>query len=217
MISENLKSIFVHNPKTAGASMKNVLFKMSDDWKFDDWHYNIETLSRKCKGDWRDYFSFAFCRNPYSRFVSGFIHNLNRLQDPGDYHWSQYPYSYKVLCSWLDGTDLTICFKKFVNSTDFDMIFNKGWPIHIQPQYRFLTNLDNYFKIDYVGRFEDINTQHCDFYKMMDIFGVEDYYLPHLHSNHINHYEFYDGATMDRVFDKYRLDFEIFGYDRSFL
>ena len=97
------------------------------------------------------------------------------------------------------------------------MIFNKGWPIHIQPQHNFLKSIDKDFSIDYIGRFEDINTQHCDFYKMMDIFGVENYRLLRLHSNHVDYQEFYDVDTMDRVYHKYRLDFESFGYDRNLL
>ena len=78
MINDKLKFIFIHVPKTGGSSVKKALgIKVHGHKKFSDW-----------SKDYPDYFSFAFTRNPWDRFVSSFFY----LEQGGMFEYDQKNY-----------------------------------------------------------------------------------------------------------------------------
>lgn len=213
MISEELKCIFVHNPKTGGTSIKNHLHSIGKFSKME-WHYDIEKLCNFATGSVADYFKFATCRNPYERLVSAFVYNCRNCANPSDYHWKSYPDSYAILKKWVsfDNGDLVNNFRYFVSSEDFDKIFDQRWPIHFRQQYRFFTPKH----VDHVIRFENLND---DYKKALEKIGhTTTDELPTINSsNHIDYRKFYDIQTMNIVNTKYREDFNIFEYNSLFL
>ena len=218
MISESKKLIFIHNPKAAGCSIKSMLWKRADDWKFNKWHYDIHYISYYINGLWDDYTSFGICRNPYDRFVSAFLYNIEKVSDINNYqkgrrarmlHWESYPKTYPILAKWVDN-DLNIIdnFRRFVLGPDFDCIFGKEWPIHFRSQYRFLKGMSPEMQLDHTIRFEDISS-----FNTKEIIG-ENIEFPKLNSTKSHDYrDFYTAPVQDRVLKKYWLDFHAFEYD----
>lgn len=87
IISDRKKFIFLHNPKCAGTSIRNKLMQYDDrnnyywlfselfGYKFDKAHMSLSTFYKFNKDDFslmKDYFTFGFVRNPYTRIVSAF-------------------------------------------------------------------------------------------------------------------------------------------------
>jgi len=214
MISEKFKTVFVHNPKAAGTSVKLLLQEQGNDWKCNDWHHNIEILSKKTDRLWENYYSFGICRNPYSRFVSAFLYNVKKIRNLGDYHWDKYPTAYTILSKWIGSNRHNIDnFQDFVLGPDFDSIFDKGWPIHFKPQYQFLTGIRKDVQLNNISRFEDISTDTRLTIKLAN--NEIELSLPILNNNKPYRYQdFYNvEEVMSKVRDKYILDFHNFDYD----
>jgi hypothetical protein len=219
VISDTYKTVFIHNPKCAGTSIKVALHDFWPDWEYGDWHYTLKQLSTMT--DIRDYYKFAVVRNPYDRFVSSFIYNLEKVSDPLDYHWLAYPLSYKVLSSYvirensgqdtepLSGSDLIKSFRAFVQSEDFVHVHDRGWPIHMRPQSYFFKESD----MDTVCYFEDLLGPSCKLSKVEEDTGLR-LKVPYTNmSAHPDYQEFYDVKTMDIVKLAFYKDFIEFGYD----
>ena len=87
IISDKRKFVFIHNPKTAGTSLRRALVKYHDR-EVSYWHHLedifLDRVIDKAHITMRDfvhmpdyssideYFSFGFVRNPYDRFYSAF-------------------------------------------------------------------------------------------------------------------------------------------------
>lgn len=214
MINEDKRFIFTHNPKTGGSAVKRYLNGLNLSFKRGDWHYSTEQLCGYADRDYTDYFKFGTCRNPFSRLVSAFVYNCRNCSNPHDYNWKRYPDSFAVLKKWVsfDGGDLVNNFRYFVKSEDFSKIFDNRWPIHFRQQFRFFTPKH----LDFVIRYENLNQ---DFQKALEKIGyISHQNLPLVNSSdHLPYREFYDIETMQLVVNKYREDFNIFGYNPLFL
>lgn len=208
MISDDLNCIFVHNPKTGGTAIKNCLQRLGSFTK-QDWHYDAEKLFGFADRDHTSYYKFGTCRNPFSRMVSAFVYNCRNCADRNNYHWKSYPDSYAILKKWISPNqgDLINNFRYFVNSEDFDKIFDRLWPVHFKPQHTFFTP----HHVNCVVRYENLQE---DFLHVLSELGDSTIKsLPVVNSsNHVDYKEFYDSDTLFRVVDKYRDDFTIFGY-----
>lgn len=219
MISDTYKTVFIHNPKCAGTSIKSALMANPDGhWKYGDWHYTITQL-KKIPLTHNDYHKFAVVRNPYDRFVSAFTYNIEKVCVPEDYHWVSYPLSYKVLSSYiirgdrwsnrLSGSDLISSFRAFVKSPDFAHIHDKGWPVHMKPQSHFF----KYEDLDTVCFFEDLMGPDCGIPRVEEKTGLV-MTMPYTNmSAHPDYWEFYDVECMDLVKKMYFQDFKEFGYN----
>lgn len=67
MISDSKKLIFIHIPKTAGTTIKDVL-KITD--RSVGYHAVHSKVKNRYKNKWGEYFKFTFVRNPYDRVYS---------------------------------------------------------------------------------------------------------------------------------------------------
>lgn len=87
------KFVFIHTPRTGGASLEKYLIKLFDDGKNIPGqgikrrtrHGNIDHAIEKIKSRKRDnnpdeYYKFAFVRDPWDRAVSYFHHDKQRIQ-----------------------------------------------------------------------------------------------------------------------------------------
>lgn len=224
MISNKYKTIFVHNPKCAGTSIKTALQQNTDaDWRYNDWHYSYHQLGKKSVYEIDEYYTFAFVRNPYDRFVSAFCYNVEKIMDPTDYHWESYPLAYRVIKKYVDmgfqsddvwgGADLINAFKLFVKSNDFPRIYEFGWPVHFRPQSYFFHTED----LSILGRYEDLMSEDCIIPAVEKATGLE-LKVPYTNMGvHPDYREFYDAKTMDLVKIVYMKDFLEFGYNMGML
>ena len=138
------------------------------------------------------YWKFAFVRNPYSRVVSWFSYLTQGLNDQNsqEKHIKEF------------GTDyLTGDFKDFCNFAPY-WVFNN--------QFFNLCDKDENIKIDFVGRFENLQE---DFNIVCDKIGIPQQQLPYKNESKHKHYtEYYDDETRQIVAEKYAKDIEYFGY-----
>ncbi|MDW2323633.1 sulfotransferase family 2 domain-containing protein [Vibrio sp. 1159] len=94
LISDQKKFIFLHNPKCAGTTVRQLLMPYEDrnnhywmfenvlGYKFDKAHMSLSTFRNFNTSDFElleKYFTFGFVRNPYSRAVSAFSETNMKL------------------------------------------------------------------------------------------------------------------------------------------
>lgn len=225
MICREYQCLFVHVPKTAGQSVEQFFMdRMGLDWDNDraqvllgdnpDRTRGTQKLAHlsadeyvRCgfltRAEFEGAYKFSFVRNPYSRLVSEYL------------------------------------YRNYFDHRSFrDFVLNKlpqpGWDDryrHVMPQYDMLHDGDDRLLVDFVGRFESLQS---DFDRICAHLGIEDSELPHRNAsdkrsrnfkrrlrnalfrngeNQKRHYtEFYDDETRAAVSAYYRRDIETFGY-----
>lgn len=217
MISHKHKIIFVHIPKCAGTSIEKVLGHHSIyDGRGKQGHRtirhiepvnimalssmnNFKMLLRKLKYYFKkhlnqknsytcnrqqfdDYFKFTFVRNPWDRVFSAYKSRGKNYRLNGKY----------------------ISFKQFV------LYFMKKDGL-CKPVGYFLTNYNGKIELDYIGKFESLDS---DFKKICDEVGLKNITLPHLvKSKSKNNYrQMYDDETKSLVADYFANEIKTFNY-----
>ena len=71
MISDEYKAIFTHIDKTGGSSITSML----NNGGREETKYKHRILSEMINDDNKNYFKFAFVRNPYERVLSKYYHD----------------------------------------------------------------------------------------------------------------------------------------------
>lgn len=152
MISEKYKCIFVHIPKVAGQSIENIFLSLHNlTWKQRDsllLRHNLkpeigpERLAHLTASEYinyryitqdkfNSYFKFSFVRNPWDRFVSEFK---------------------------FRGFDKNYSFKDFVlRGLPKKDLYSDAYR-HIIPQYQYLYDDKGNQLEDFVGRFENLQS-----------------------------------------------------------
>lgn len=212
LIDNGRKFIFIHVRKTGGTSIVNCLknqkkfkvgeFKNDESYGISLAHHTSNQIEKKYPKEWEKYFTFAFVRNPWDRLVSR-------------YFWSKD--TQKVLLPKECST-----FKKFV-----ERVYNKK-PIYIPqynnrnlglykgvgelvPQYDILYKNIQGSKLDYIGKYENLQE---DFNEICKKLNISEKVLPHDNkTKHTPYWEYYDEESKSMVEERYKLDINNFGYE----
>ncbi len=216
MISDKYKCIFVHIPKTAGTSIEKKLghFKylkrgvqdhrpisqikpvtlkdisqaiISCDTILVKRHIKkiIKDLNSNFYKKYSNYYKFSFVRNPWSRVFSWYN---NVMRD--EKHIIRY--NVKNNCT----------FKEFLQ---YHMDQKQ-----LKTQLYWLRDNDGNVPIDYIGRFENLDT---DFAHIAGIIGLKDYNLPKLLVSTTSHYtNYYDDEMIEIIFNRYVEEIEYFQF-----
>ena len=150
----------------------------------------------------KDYFKFAFVRNPYDRIIS-FYHHFAHVRGE------------------LLVPDAYLPYPRYIDYKDFfDRIWNdKYWvcDIHFKPQSTFI----DLSQMDFIGRFENFEN---DMRELTNILNLPPYEVtPHARKSY---YEgtcdcpypkrgFFNTSTAHKAYEHFKQDFELFGYDKS--
>jgi len=189
MINHDKKIIFVHIPKTGGASIES-LFCASPLYGKEKHLMSHEYDPKYLKS----YFKFAFARNPWDRILSYYFFRLKK-----NYEMFGHGDSFS---NWI----------KFLGNcrdNDYKNNFFQFY-LSIQNQSEFIFRND-YLMVDYVGKFENLQQ---DFNAICDKAKMSRRRLPHKNkSNHKHYTEYYDDETRQIVAKKYAKDIEYFGYE----
>ena len=189
MINHDKKIIFVHIPKTGGASIES-LFCASPLYGKEKHLMSHEYDPKYLKS----YFKFAFARNPWDRILSYYFFRLKK-----NYEMFGHGDSFS---NWI----------KFLGNcrdNDYKNNFFQFY-LSIQNQSEFIFRND-YLMVDYVGKFENLQQ---DFNAICDKAKMSRRRLPHKNKSHHKHYtEYYDDETRQIVAKKYAKDIEYFGYE----
>jgi len=218
MIDLSTNCLFIHIPKTAGQSIESVFLKKSGlSWNERD-NFLLKKNNEPKKGpprlahltameytelgyltqqDFYKLFKFSFVRDPFQRLVS------------------EYLYQYR-----------TIDFKKFVldvipKTTTDNYIEHKGVNRHIMPQWMFLYDGKGDLLVDFVGKFENLQT---DFNIICDKIGFTGLKLPYRNKTKIKkrlkvpqqeYLSYYDNETYDFIRKYYKKDINLFNYEQE--
>jgi hypothetical protein len=207
IISHKHQFVFVHVQKCAGTSIGLTLLPWlgTDDVVLGYtpqgealsaqgqraaglWKHAKARDARRLLGDdlWREYFTFAFVRNPWDVAVS-------------DYHWwrtTTYENQY--------GTGQAIKRMK-----DFDEYVRSRY-FQRRPAAPFVSDEEGRIVLDYVGRYE---TLQQDFDAVMEAIGLPRTELPTQNATEHSHFStYYTPITRELVGQAYAEDLEAFGY-----
>ena len=140
---DSTQSIFVHIPKTAGTSVGIALYQNGSTGHYGWWEY------RDCDpAKYEDYFKFAFVRNPVDRFISSFYYLKEGGKTTSDRHWADTNlHRFNTHDQLLD--------EMLSNKKTRSTILSWG---HFEPQSSFICNQNGDLMVDYVGKFENIES-----------------------------------------------------------
>ncbi len=187
MISDQYRCVFVHIPKTAGSSITKVLGQIEKATHGAQDHRTIDKLREVMSDDdFRNYFKFAFVRNPWARVASWY---KNVLQDP--IHRKNF------------GVDADCSLHNFLR--------HHGSIWGLQSQLHWIRDSDGEIPLDFIGRHEQLQ-EH--FQIVCERLGIDPISLPHLvKAIDSRPYEsLYDEETRDLVADRYAEEIELFKY-----
>ena len=158
----------------------------------------------------KDMYKFCFVRNPYSRLLSAYLDKIRGGKEQ------------KMAVLLQTGRDMTdyeadIPFHEFVDAV-CDQPFS-SMDIHWRPQY--YQTFQDTIKYDFIGKFESFSD---DFQKAIKhIAGDEQSTTQYLksearHATNASNVlsKFYGVRLRRKVYKKYKIDFEVFGYGRKF-
>ena len=226
MICREYKCLFVHIPKSAGQSIEQFFMdRLGLDWDRDREVLHLQGNDDPARGteklahlsaaeyvecghlsrqEFDGLFKFTFVRNPWTRILS-------------EYRYRNYFHHRS--------------FRDFV----LHRMPRPGWDDkyrHVMPQYDMLHDAEGRLLVDFVGRFESLQS---DFDRVCERLGIDESRLPHrnpsdkksrdlrrrvrnwIYFNGENGYrgpdDFYDDQTREAVARYSRRDIETFGYD----
>ena len=134
---ESMKIVYIHIPRTAGNTIKNLF---SSDVIV--WSHNLRCRNyRFCSRGEYD-FVFTFVRDPLTRFLSAYYYLRNGGKNEEDN---------------LDGYLVGAKFMDIVQFAQERLENVAKWQIHFIPQTNWLQNLDH---LDFVGRYENMKEDY---------------------------------------------------------
>ncbi len=208
LISYSKRFLFVHTPKTGGASIARALHEFAHDpqqylmnrllgmvgihvnhygpaqMRQFRVHSSAFELQRHLPADtFQSFFKFAFVRNPWDRMVSYYHYVSSR---PKHHRHRR--------VSGLGG------FKEYLR---YEIARGKA------AQSAMLTDRSGTLLVDFVGRFEHL---HDDFAEICRHLQLPCRLEHHNRSSHADYREYYDDESIEIVRQAFREDIELFGY-----
>jgi hypothetical protein len=188
------RCIFIHIPKAAGISVLRSLFGSLGGAHRSARKYRLIFGDER----FRDYFKFTFVRNPWDRLVSAFFFLKHGGLNAGDRRFS----------------------RRHLARFDTFGAFVRHWlrprnlhhTIHFVPQHEFICLRKLTIAVDFIGRFETLET---DFARIAERLGIEctlDHCNPAA-SRRPDYRTYYDERTRAIVANVYAEDIALLDYD----
>lgn len=191
------KAIFVHIPKNGGTTITTLLKRdrfLGRKTNLPNDHTggveNIAELRELLGSEADEYFSFGFVRNPWDRFVSAYHYVCQRR-----------PHMTSVTSH--DG------FSEFVSAFASDP--EEYMKIrYFRPQISYLGNSEGLLPIDFVGRFENFES---DLKSVLDRLGIRRKLMRHRKKTaRADYRQYYTAKERGAVAEAYARDVEYFDY-----
>jgi chondroitin 4-sulfotransferase 11 len=211
LINKHKKFIFIHIQKTAGVSFERVL--QQEFPGTTQWHGRhgrvIDGLAEMPIKEWKEYFSFAFVRNPWDRMVSWYAmiktaqKKLSFFQRVKNNPFASELWNYAIQNSHDFESFLENC-----TDTVYDLGCNKSFAYN---QIDYLVDAGGSTAVDFIGRFENISSDSVHVFKRLgfDLIGG----LPRLNqSRHAHYSKWYNEKSKALIADRFAKDIELFGY-----
>ena len=201
MIIDKDKLIFIHIPKNAGTSIKELFFNKTElETPFK--HKTIHEIKEENHKAYSSYRKFAIVRNPYDRMISwyaylnGYILNNDLLNT---YQWNGGNNSYEVVETERPNVS---GFKKFVKDPA-----GEGWGEDWRLR---LLNKQCYWIDETVTilKYENLEKELNEFFgEKMDLQTTNKTVRDSISV-------YYDKESLDTVYDRYKEDFKKFNYKK---
>lgn len=212
LVSQQSKFIFVHIQKTAGISITKVLQQRFPDAAH--WHgrhgHTAQGIAEIGRDAWKDYYSFAFVRNPWDRLLSWYLMIEDaRAELPIWKRWSKAPFKSTLWNQVVANSD---DFESFLDNCVKPVDDRGTLKSFAYNQIDYLTDETGAIAVDYVGRFETLKSHVAEVFDRIHIADAE---LPRRNasSNGKSHYSArYTPRTRDLVAKRFARDIEAFGY-----
>lgn len=209
VLSNDPPFLFIHVPKTAGSSIEESLFH-HQSFEYSRVTHGISLQYKNYLNDdyYFDLFRFGFVRNPWDLQVSC---------------WRYY------IRNW----DISMTFDEYIewkfNGSIVDMLdripeefhgnreglLSNAFYIHRAPQTFYFIDESGNFLVNYIGNFENINSDYSEICKLA---SIDDDFLPHTNSslrdNENREYKkHYNQKTKEIIRSRFAMDILIFGYE----
>jgi hypothetical protein len=186
------KAIFVHIPKCAGISVCKTLFGNLGGGHNSLEQYTYIFPPKELLG----YFKFTFVRNPWDRLVSAY-HFLKK----GGISNEDRRFYEKHLAKYKDFDDFVL---NWVNKENIML------GQHFRPQIYYIKDKRNKVKIDFIGKFENIDS---DFKHICEELHIPTIILPKTNKSVRKQYQqYYTTQTSRIVYKAYEQDIQMLGY-----
>ena len=225
MISHKHKFIFIHVPKCAGTTVEK---RLVDNEIVFDWNHKAQIGEQNPLpfGDLRekglaqtiekfsDYYLFTFCRNPWHRLISTYLHS-KRGGDKGIFKRAAALGSF---ASFVEEARIYLAEQDSGKLSGFEKY-------HLLPQIKFIpkANQDFFsitmksdFKIDFIGRAESFD---LDLSRICKHLGLETQTNKKYNTSSYPHpwKDYYNDSLFNRVAEIYKEDISSFDYTNFIL
>lgn len=152
-----------------------------------------------------DIFKFCFVRNPYIRLLSCYLDKIKR-----DKYQSQ---QIKTQLGWAADAKRIVSFEEFVDVVTGQAVEDMDQHWRVQYDQTYQSNIE----YDFIGRFENFEQ---DFRFILGHLGIDpeayfDVEVSHATQASENLEAYYSPALAAKVYQKYQIDFEYFGYNKE--
>lgn len=184
------KTIFIHITKTAGTSVAKSLFG------YLPYHYTaIDYRVIYGRTKFKNYFKFAFVRNPWDRLYSAYRYLQSGGWNKEDKLWAE-----TNLAKYDDFNDFVLNWLSLSNIQEH---------IHFKPQYEFIYDNKGNILIDFVAYFETINE---DFSYIANKLKLNSSLGTHNANPGKSYKDIYSKESSEKVALIYKKDINLFGY-----
>lgn len=210
--------VFVHVPKTGGTAFRTFIeyYKIFNKdntavLNLNPCHITILNAYKnypELKNELDQFYKFGFVRNPYSRFLSAFLHATKTV----------FKYDKKKFEDLgVDGL------QKYLKEEYIKKYFVQGekfYEILKVPQYRFLCDANDNILVNKVCRFENYKNEIIDVLNFLNM-NVDNSIKVNGIQRKNENYTFsfdkeliLDSEIKDTIYNYYKKDFDIFGYEK---
>lgn len=187
--TDDLKTIFIHIPKTAGTSIYDLIGYTYIGHVPYSWYKNRDIEK------FNTYFKFAVVRNPWDRLVSTYFYLKQGGSNAMDQVWAN-----KNLSSYSSFDQFV---KQWLNKENIN-----SW-MHFIPQFKFIYDESMQRQVDYIARFENLSEDFSVISNKLELHKS----LPHINASKRKPYQhYYNEQTRTIVAEVYKEDIELLGY-----
>ncbi|PCH62102.1 MAG: hypothetical protein COC19_03335 [SAR86 cluster bacterium] len=185
VVSDKHKFVWFKVRKVASTSISRILLKKNLELKNSDYDARL----------YKDYFKFAFVRNPYDRLFSNYQHKIKGKRRS------------EIRPSYIRN----IKFREGMGFEDFANQICELPEEKCDRHYRSMHLVFDISGIDFIGRMENFDK---DIYHVLRLINNENILkIPHLNKTRkVNYTHFYSDALRDAVAVRYARDLSLFDY-----